>query len=251
MANLVGDHIGARKLAGLAAAAAEAHLEIAEERGVEINLAIVRAIERSHGALRRAASRTRHAGENHQPRRTIGLAFLLENVLPLHLGAAEHACDKAPGVVARRAGAALRLARHLLLLLRSAGEDFGAADQEPRVDAERIADDAQNDDGADAEATTADRHAAAAETSAAVAAAIIDIPAFRQIIQAHCHSPSPNPAIVAGQHVEVQSTRLPALDNAHRGNRFHMVCKGLLGKSQVAASTECLPWTGIIQACRL
>ena len=61
MADLVRDHIGLRELAGLAAAAAEARLELAEERGVEIDLAVVRAIERPHRALRHAAGRARLA----------------------------------------------------------------------------------------------------------------------------------------------------------------------------------------------
>ena len=72
---------------------------------VEIDLAIVRAIERPHRALRRAAGRTRLAREHDEPGRAIGLAFLGEDVLPLHLGAAEDARDESSGLVGRRAGA--------------------------------------------------------------------------------------------------------------------------------------------------
>ena len=54
MADLVGDHIGLRELAVPAAgiAAAESPLEVLEERGVEINLLIVRTVERPHRGLR-------------------------------------------------------------------------------------------------------------------------------------------------------------------------------------------------------
>src|SRR5688572_2969052 len=61
MADLVRDHIGLRELAGLAAAAAEAPFEVAKERRVEIDLAARWTIERTHGALRRTASRARPA----------------------------------------------------------------------------------------------------------------------------------------------------------------------------------------------
>ena len=53
MTDLVGDHVGLRELAGLAAGtAAELSLQIVEERGVEIDALIVRAIERAHGRPR-------------------------------------------------------------------------------------------------------------------------------------------------------------------------------------------------------
>src|ERR1051326_3228971 len=111
MADLMGVHIGLGEITGLAGAATEARLKFAEEAGVEIDLAVVRAIERTHRALRGAAGRTRRAGEHHEPRRAVGLTVLRENILPLHLGAAEHAGDEASGLVARRAGAALLLLR--------------------------------------------------------------------------------------------------------------------------------------------
>ena len=40
--------------------------------------------------------------------------------------------------------------------------------------------------------------ATAAAKAAAIAATIFDVAAFRHVIQTHCDSPSPNPAIVAG-----------------------------------------------------
>src|SRR5262249_28421036 len=83
------DHVGLRELTGLAAgvAGAEASLEILKERGVEINLAVVRAVERPHRGLREPAGRARDAGEHHERRRLVGFAVLRENLLPLRLRA--------------------------------------------------------------------------------------------------------------------------------------------------------------------
>jgi len=78
---------------------------------------------------------------------------------------------------------------------------LGAPDQQARVDAERIADDADHHDGADAEPAPA--HADRKTTTsapAAVATTILDIVALRQIVVAHPSSPrrprsvSPTPA---------------------------------------------------------
>src|SRR5205085_4576940 len=74
-------------------------------------------------------------------------------------------------------------------LTAAAGEDFGAADQDARVDAEGIAEQAEHDDGADAEpATAAHRNAKAAATAhaaAAVVATVFDIVAAAKIIVTH------------------------------------------------------------------
>ena len=58
----------------------------------------------------------------------------------------------APLLPRRRAAVGL-VARRLA----AAGEDFGAADQDARIDAEGVADQAEHDDGADAETAAADR----------------------------------------------------------------------------------------------
>ena len=157
MADLVRDHVGAGELAGFAAAAAEAPLQVLEERRVEIDLVVARAIERPHRALRRAAGRARRAREHHELGRAIGLAVLGEHVLPLHLGAAEHAAHEARSLVVDRRR---RRTRRLLLLLLAAAENLRAADQQPRIDAERLADDAEHHDGADAEPAASHREAA-------------------------------------------------------------------------------------------
>jgi hypothetical protein len=84
MADLMGDHVSLRELAGLAAdvAGSEPSLEILEERGVEVNLAIVRTVEWPHGGLSEPAGRARDAGKHHKGRRLVGLAVLRENLLP-------------------------------------------------------------------------------------------------------------------------------------------------------------------------
>jgi hypothetical protein len=68
----------------------------------------------------------------------------------------------------------------------AAGQDFGAADQNARVDTECIADDAEYQHRADAEPAAADRQAkAAAAAATAITAAILDILAFRHVIETH------------------------------------------------------------------
>src|SRR3954471_8790873 len=91
VSDLVRDHIGLGELAALASdlAAAETSLEVLEERGVEIDLPIVRTIERSHRGLREPARRARGTGKHDQRRRLIGLAGGGEDFLPLHLGGPE------------------------------------------------------------------------------------------------------------------------------------------------------------------
>jgi hypothetical protein len=60
MTDLVGDHVSFGEFAGLAGAATEALLNVTEERGIEINASIVRAVERSHRRLREAATTLDH-----------------------------------------------------------------------------------------------------------------------------------------------------------------------------------------------
>src|SRR3984893_19020449 len=70
---------------------------------------------------------------------------------------------------------------------------FGAADQDARVDAEGIADQAEHDDGADAETAAAtDRkpEPAAAHAAARVVATVFDVVAAAKIIVTHGGFPS-------------------------------------------------------------
>ncbi len=63
MPDLMSDHVCLRKLTGFAAAAVGARLQVLEKRRVQVNVLIVRAIERPHHRLREAASRGVGAGE--------------------------------------------------------------------------------------------------------------------------------------------------------------------------------------------
>src|SRR5512144_1543845 len=187
------NHIGLGKLAGLAAdvAAAKAGRDLIEERGIEIDLLVGRAIKRSHGALRHpAATRLRRAAVEDQNRRSVSLAVSGEDLLPLHLGAAEHFAHEAAHVVLGCARTARRRGR-LHLGLAGAGQDFRAADENARIDPERPADEAEHHDRPDAQAAAADRDAKAAAPTAktALAASIFDVAAFRKIVQSHGFPP--------------------------------------------------------------
>ena len=169
MADLVRDHVGLRELAGLAAdvAAAEAGRDLLEERGVEIDLLVRRAIERPHGALRdSAAAGLRLAAVEHENRRAIGLAVLGEDLLPHAPRCCRAPCSRSGPCrpAARRCVA--HVERRLHLRLARAGQDFGAADEEARIDAERPADQAEHHDRADAQTAAADRDAKAAAPAA-------------------------------------------------------------------------------------
>jgi hypothetical protein len=87
----------------------------------------------------------------------------------------------------------------VLLLLISAAvadDDIGALNQQPGVDAERPADQAEHDHAADTEPAGADwqtTHSAATAKAATITAAILDVAAFRHVIQAHSDSPVARP----------------------------------------------------------
>jgi hypothetical protein len=80
--------------------------------------------------------------------------------------------------------------------LLAAGEDFRAADQKARVDAEGITDKSEDDDGSDAKAATATHRntkttAATHSATAAVIATVIDVIAAAEIVVTHGGIPSP------------------------------------------------------------
>jgi len=183
----MGDHVGLRELAGLAAGVtgAEAPLEVLKERGVEINLAVVRAVERPHCGLREPAGRARGAGKHHEGGRLVGLAVLCEDLLPLRLRAPEHGRHELSHLVRGRFGlsAVTRGRRRLLLRTASARQDLGAADQHARVDTQPIADKAEHDDGADPEAASTSGDAKAC--TPVLAPPILNVVAARQFIETH------------------------------------------------------------------
>ena len=183
VADLMRDHIGLGELASLAGAAAEAHLHVAEERRVEINAPVVRAVERPHRGLRKAAAALLAAGIEPQPRRVVLPAAGPEYFAPGVLGIAEHGGDELAGPVARHAGPPRRRPV-LLLVLRAAADDLRAADQNARVDAGRPADQAEYDRGSDADAAARNAESAAAGVAAA-AAVVLDIIAAAKIIPTH------------------------------------------------------------------
>src|SRR2546423_968735 len=76
----------------------------------------------------------------------------------------------------------------LLIRLSAAGHHLGAPDQDARIDAKRVADDPEHHDRADAEPAAAQAHGqaeAAATAAAAIAAAILDVLAFRHVVETH------------------------------------------------------------------
>src|SRR6266571_1852717 len=190
--DLVGDHVSLGELARLAVvAAAKSALQVAEERRVEIDPLVVGTIERPHGGARGAAGRARRAGEHHQRGRPVAPALLLQQIPPYRLGAPEHGRHELAGAVAWRAGLG-RGAMGRVIGMAAAAENLGAADQEPRVDAERPAENPEHDQRADAHPARADREAKAAPAvTALLAAAILDVVAARQLIPAHSRLLSP------------------------------------------------------------
>src|SRR5262249_53283992 len=166
-------------------AGAEASLEILKERGVEIDLAVVRAVERPHRGLREPAGRARDAGEHHERRRLVGFAVFRENLLPLRLRAPEHRRHELSHLIRWRSrlGAVTRSRRRRRLRSPSARQARGAADQHARVDPQPIADKAEHDDGADAEAASAPGNAKAC--TSVLAPPILNVVAARQFIETH------------------------------------------------------------------
>src|SRR5262245_2114582 len=104
MADLVRDYVSLGKLAGLAAASLKPLLQLLEERGVQIDPPIERAVERAHGRLRRAALRPRNLRKDDQLRLLIASAGLLEDDFPAVFGIAQHRRDELAQLVGGSAG---------------------------------------------------------------------------------------------------------------------------------------------------
>src|ERR1043166_3663498 len=191
---LMGDHVGLGELTGLALAPAEAALEFAEERRVEIDLPVGRTIERPHRRPREAARRLDPTAEQHQMRRLITAARFLKNFPPAVLVLAQHLAHEIAGGVLGLAGLRRRpvLDRRptRLLVRRMTREDFAAADQQARIDAERPAEKAEYPEPANAQSAGPHRHAEAAATvtAAALVATVFDVVAGLPIVGAHRRS---------------------------------------------------------------
>ena len=184
MADFVGDHISFGEFAGLAVgAAAELVLQVVEERGIEIDALVARAIERPHRRLREGAWRRFGTGKQPQLGRMVGFSGSCENLGPAVLGVAEHQGDELAGWIGRRTAADLRRWRALLRGRAAAGQNLRAVQKHARVDTEVPADQADDNDRSDPEAARSAWHAAA--TRCTGLAIVFDIVAGPKIIGTH------------------------------------------------------------------
>ena len=180
--DFVGDHIGIGEIA----AAAELALHLLEEGGVEIDLAVVRAIERPHRRLRHAAAGAVDAGEQYELRRLVaGVGLLRQHLGPDVLVLRQHGRDEAAHLVLRRAGGLARLRR--LLAPADAADHLGAADQKTRIDAECPAEQAEHHHRADADAAATAGHAG--EAAATTSPPVLEIVGLAVIFPLHGQVP--------------------------------------------------------------
>src|SRR6516225_12308667 len=108
-----------------------------------------------------------------------------ENLGPAILGITQHRGYKSTGLVIWRAGVDLGRRATLLRGLSATGEDLRAADKHAWIDTERPANQAQNDNHANAETTTAAGYAQAAAARRARLAVILDVATRAKIIPTH------------------------------------------------------------------
>src|SRR5262245_41282529 len=215
MTDLVGDHISFGEFAGFAGAATEALLDVTEERGIEINASIVRAVERTHRRLREAATALDNARIKPKARHAISLPALLENFLPGVLRVPQYRGDKIAHLIARLLGCPPRLWLIRLLVVSAAVHDFGAADQHAGINSERPAEQAENDESSDADAAATDRdaHTAAAAEASLVTAAVFDIVATAKIIPTHYE--------ILPKFFTVSSTQIVAINTVSNFAPYH------------------------------
>ena len=183
MADLVRNHVGLGKLAGVAVrAAAELVLQIVEERGIEIDALIARTVERPHGRLREGATASARS-----PRTSAASADDRCGRRRRKFPSSGPRCRPAPRRRICRSGRAASRRRpeapdRFAAGRPAAGENLRAVEQHARIDAEVPADQSDNDDRADTEAAGSARHAAARGARFAI---VFDIVAGTEIIGAH------------------------------------------------------------------
>src|SRR5262249_30347969 len=156
MTNFVGDHVGLGELASFVArTGAELVLQIVEERGVEIDARVARAIERAHGGAGERAGRRLGTGKQSQFRRMISPPGGRKDFRPLIFGLAQYGGDELPGGIVGRAGVYIRSGARLLRSRAAAKDLLCPVKQQAWVNAEIPADQRDNNHHADAKATAA------------------------------------------------------------------------------------------------
>ena len=169
VADLVGDHIGPRRIAS----GPVFGLQLLPERQVQIDLVIGRTIERPHGGLPGpAAGAGRLIVDHHRGRRAIGLASGLEDRFPNVIDIGGDHIDEAGGVVGRSPALAF-----LLLDLLAAAADHRQGRR--RIDAEHEIAHQRQDHPARADA---------ADPGGAHAAPVLDIAALAAVLPTHAGS---------------------------------------------------------------
>src|SRR3954471_10597109 len=104
MADLMSDHVGIGKVA----ASSHTALHVLKERGVQIDLLVLRTIEWSHGRASKAAGGTGRAREQDQYRLPVGAICLLrQDLRPDILGLAEDPRHEPAHPIIRRPGRSL------------------------------------------------------------------------------------------------------------------------------------------------
>ena len=189
MADFMGDHVGLRELPGRA----ELARQHAEERRVQIELPVGRAVERPRGGHRVAARRRRLVAEQYERRRNVTGAHRLKYRAPDVLGVAEHGSGEVLGR-ARRGGRWAGRAWHLPGTvtggarlwgrgLRERTAAFDHPDHFERIDAEHEARDHDDHERAAAEldATPARK----ATPARVLAGAILDVFAAAEVSPLH------------------------------------------------------------------
>src|ERR1700731_1045375 len=171
MAYLMRDDISV----GEVATAAEAPFHVLEEGRIEIDLLVSRAIERAHGRLGATAARGGPPAIQDELWLGIGNPFLpWQDFRPNGFVRRENGGDELAHVVGgrlpRRGRAGLRALAHVVQL-------FRAADQKPRIDAERPAEETQNHHGSNSKTALAGH--------AATAAPVLDIGRTAEILPLH------------------------------------------------------------------
>src|SRR5262245_25644500 len=177
MPDLVSDHVAAREVSG----SAEAALQLLEERLVQVDLAIARAVERPDRRAGEAARRIHAAPEEYEPGRLVLPPHLLADLPPGVFGIADDARDELLALVAdpRRAGSPRRARRgrgRHAAVTRQHAQDL------QRVLAEQQAD---RNDRDQPQASELDAAAAEPEAAGGPALPILDVVALAHVAPAH------------------------------------------------------------------